>query len=168
VFHSSAGRPAQLYYSIAFSEPDCRNFSVTTICNTNSYEFALYECGPNARPTCPTTFAEAIATHPANSVCNTHALIKLDYCENGVGPNLFNRYFCCIIGGPGTITEDAFIEWFYSIETSTIAQNWVTGKFTFMANKDYILNVHTTQGLGYGGPGGIGIPLFNPSNHNQL
>ena len=167
MFHSSAGRPAQLYYSIAFSEPDCRNFSVTTICNTNSYDFALYECGPNVPvQTCPTTFADAIATHPANSVCNTHALIKLDYCENGVGPNLFNRYFCCIIGGPVPPTEDAFIEWFYSIETNTVAQNWVTGKFTFMANKDYILNVHNTNG--YFGPGGIGIPLFNPSNHNQL
>lgn len=168
VFPFSSGGPAALYHSIAFSEPDCRNFSVTTICDTNSYEFALYECGFNtiSGHICPTAFSDAKATHTNNIVCVNHPNIKLDYCSIGVGPNLLNRYFCCITGGPGGPPfEDAFIEWFYLIETNNVSAAYVTGKFTFMANKDYILNVHTT--LGYNGPGGIGIPLFNPSNHNQ-
>ena len=37
--------------------------------------------------------------------------------------------------------------------------------FAFRCDKDYILNVHNTSG--YLGPGGIGIPIFNPSNHNN-
>jgi hypothetical protein len=35
-----------------------------------------------------------------------------------------------------------------------------------MANKDYIKNVHSANG--YLGPIGTGIPLFDPSNHNQM
>jgi len=127
----------------------------------------LYECGLNliSGSICPTVVADAKATHTQNTVCVVHPSIKLDYCSNGVGPNFNNRYFCCITGGPLPITEDAFIEWFYFIETSNVAGAYVTGKFTFMANKDYILNVHNTSG--YLGPGGIGIPIFNPSNHNN-
>ena len=77
-----------------------------------------------------------------------------------------NRYYCCIIGGPAPPKDDAFIEWFYYIETSNVAQSWVTGKFTFMANKEYIQN--TWNNFGYVGPIGTGIPLFDPSNHNQF
>jgi hypothetical protein len=101
-----------------------------------------------------------------NEVCKPQTGVKLDYCYNGlVTP--FSRYFCCIIGGPGGPPfSDAFIEWFYYIKVSEVADSYVTGKFTFMANKDYIENVHTTLGFGYNGPQGNGIPLFNPSNHN--
>jgi hypothetical protein len=130
------------------------------------YEFALYECGPIS--TCPTQLSDAKATHTINTVCEPHPNTKLDYCQDGVGRNLLNRYFCCITNGLGPPFDDAFIEWFYLIETNSVASAYVTGKFTFMANKSYIENVHTTQGLGYGGPGGIGIPIFNPSNHNPL
>jgi hypothetical protein len=100
-----------------------------------------------------------------NTVCEQQAT-PLDYCNNGT---IFTRYFCCITDGPAPPTEDAFIEWFYYIETtnSGIAQSWVTGKFTFMANKEYIRNVYSTSGGNYLGPNGTGIPLFNPSNHNQ-
>jgi hypothetical protein len=125
----------------------------------------LYVCGRNA---CPATFSDAKATHNTplnNEVCKAHTGVPLDYCTDGI-VTPFNRYFCCIIGGPGGPPfEDAFIEWFYYIETNNAAQAYVTGKFTFMANKNYIKNVWDAHG--YPGPVGNGIPLFNPSNHNQ-
>jgi hypothetical protein len=86
----------------------------------------------------------------------------------GVPLPLAFRYFCCITGGPTPPTEDAFIEWFYYIETNAATSSYVTGKFTFMANKDYIKNVYAANANTYLGPIGTGIPLFDPSNHNQI
>jgi hypothetical protein len=164
-FPFSAGLAPQLYYSIAFSEPGCFLSSpVAPTCNTNNYEFALYRCG---RDSCPTTTGSAVALHNITNVCQTHT-IPLDYCTNGI-VTAFTRYYCCIINGPTLPTEDAFIEWFYYIETTNagLGRSWVNGKFTFMANKDYIKNVYSATNS-YLGPVGTGIPLFDPSNHNQF
>jgi hypothetical protein len=153
----------ELYYSIAFSEPGCITTAFPLQCSTNDYEFALYVCGRDA---CPFNPLDKKASHNeflTNEVCKPQTGVKLDYCNDGV-LTAFSRYFCCITGGGLPIVSDAFIEWFYCIKISEVAESYVTGKFTFMANKDYILNMHNAHG--YLGPQGNGIPLFNPSNHN--
>ena len=137
----------------------------------------MYECNPFA-PICGT----AIALHPQASgvgdgVCVSHQYgsIPLRFCDE-------RRYYCAITGGvdPNTLLGrpiDAHIEWFWATAYDVVGgRQFITGKFTYVASFDHILNQYNANiaagsGSGWfaipGNPGEFGIPLFNPSNHNS-
>ena len=79
---------------------------------------------------------------------------------------------CTITAGPPSPKEDAYIEWhWYAKYTDTTPTPsvpvTVTGKFIFVASAAYIQSQHDLHG-NYDGvnTSGIGIGMFNPSNHN--
>jgi hypothetical protein len=79
------------------------------------------------------------------------------------------RYFCVISNG-SIITppfDDAFVEWYYTVQTNTIAPGYVTGKLTFSAPAAYIEYWYNQGATGYNGPAMLGIPMFCQSNHNS-
>jgi hypothetical protein len=139
----------------------------------------LVEC--NADPTlspCNAT-ARGVGVHALNGgsgggapdggggTCEIQVITGLTFCGKV-------RYSCQIIDGPGGTqpgfpTEDAFIEWFWSIEYSDAGSiiHYITGKFTFCANATYIFNTWRANGNSYVNPANANaIPMFNPSNHN--
>ena len=83
------------------------------------------------------------------------------------------KLFCTLVDGPNPPTSDGFIEWYWAVQYNIVGTpTFVTGKLTYMATYDHILTQHTTYGgyinpAGVGNVGAYGIPLFNPSNHNQ-
>jgi hypothetical protein len=78
---------------------------------------------------------------------------------------------CTITNGPESPKEDAYIEWhWYARYTDTNLPGGpvvVTGKFIFVASAAYIKSQHELNN-NYNGVNtpGIGIGMFNPSNHN--
>ena len=78
---------------------------------------------------------------------------------------------CAIYDGPNPPREDAYIEWHWIAEYDitlepppTSTKLYTTGKFIFVASAAYIQSQHAVHG--YVGAGGVGIGMFNPSNHN--
>jgi hypothetical protein len=122
----------------------------------------LSACGPQQLNLCNI----AIATHFFNpltgsAVCQTQSA-GLRFCDD-------ERYFCVITNGnfAGPPFDDAFVEWYYTVDTNTIAPSYVTGKLTFSAPAAYIEYWYTVNGNQYLGPGAFGgIPMFCQSNHN--
>jgi hypothetical protein len=76
---------------------------------------------------------------------------------------------CTINSGLDPPTEDAYIEWHWygSYITPDLGGGkiYVTGKFIFVASAAYIRSQYDLHD-NYDGIGGIGIGMFNPSNHN--
>jgi hypothetical protein len=75
------------------------------------------------------------------------------------------RYFCVISNGIGPPFDDAFVEWYYTVDVFPAAPYYVTGKLTFSAPAAYIEHWYNHTPA-WGGPAGIGIPMFCQSNHN--
>jgi hypothetical protein len=105
---------------------------------------------------------------PTDGVCQLQTITGLGSCPKA-------RYSCQITGGLDLNSfppEDAFIEWYWAIQYSDISSitHYITGKFTFCATASYIFNRWTANGGTYipagPPPAGVGIPMFNPSNHN--
>jgi hypothetical protein len=78
---------------------------------------------------------------------------------------------CTITDGPARPKENAYIEWhWYARYTDADVPGvpvTVTGKFIFVASAAYIKSQYDLHG-NYDGVNtpGIGIGMFNPSNHN--
>jgi len=128
-----------------------------TVCTINGYEFHLLLC--------ETEYCNnPVGNHKADVVCQDQNITGLNNCVRRA------RFNCVIVDGPRNPTEDAFIEWYWASAYNTVVgHQFVTGKFTFMANATWINQVHTLW-RGYTNPRTThpGIPLFNPSNHNTL
>jgi hypothetical protein len=108
-----------------------------------------------------------VATHNAGQVCQQHTtpVVNLEYCD--IGPT---SYLCVITGGPPSVTEDAFIEWFYFFAVNNVATSYMSGKFTFSASAEYIRQ-WSGNGSNYtNSPSGnaVGIPMFVQPSHNQI
>ena len=94
----------------------------------------------------------------------------LGFCSNadGTSPNINTRYMCTITAGPPNPKQDAYIEWHWYAQYDTTSIT-VTGKFIFVASAAYIKSQYEFNGNNnYDGVNtpGIGIGMFNPSNHN--
>jgi hypothetical protein len=117
---------------------------------------------PNNVPpiVCPGVLAE----HPITTICQTHDGAKLHPCSQIIeGFDINTRYMCAITNGPENPREDAYIEWhWYAKYTVGGGDVYTTGKFIFVASAAYIKSQHE---LNNNYPG-IGIGMFNPSNHN--
>jgi hypothetical protein len=158
-----------LYYSIAFSMSDCNSLAygwdpIATSCNVNDYIYRLFSCDSSG--TCNT----GITVHLAGTVCNLlpTPFPLLEDCR-GTYTGLPTRYYCYIIGGPSPNQpdQDAFIEWYWR-QTSIASEFGPNGKLTWMAPREWINYCWNANGSAYvGGRFPDGIPLFNPSNHNQ-
>jgi hypothetical protein len=64
--------------------------------------------------------------------------------------------------------DDAFIEWYYADKDVSGAAH-VTGKFTFVASKAYLLTEFNVNN-NYNGPGlngAQGLPMLNCTNYSQ-
>jgi hypothetical protein len=168
---------AGIYYSAAFTWPSCNvnpTPPISATCSYNEYTYNLSVC----RET-PTTCGISVATHlraggaPPSSPsgnCQPQSFNGLRFCDD-------MKLFCTLVDGPNPPTSDAFIEWYWAVQYNIVATpTFVTGKLTFMATYDHILtqyNANVAIGgtyinpAGAGNVGAYGIPLFNPSNHNQ-
>ncbi len=166
-----------LYYSYAITSNSCINvLPVVGNCGKNIYTYKLYQCSEDdSKPppiiSCPTI----IDTHDS-VVCKEGGGQVLGFCTNipDTSPSPFNkRYMCTITSGPTPPKEDAYIEWHWYAkytDTTTPAPHvpvTVTGKFIFVASAAYIKSQYDLRN-NYDGvnPSGIGIGMFNPSNHN--
>jgi hypothetical protein len=166
-----------IYYSSAMNLPSCNQRGGTTlICTKNRYDILLYQCqdSPGQCGTATVYLHQANPSSTLTDVCQSYTYpptTNLQFCPN-------RKYFCAIIGptslDPNTLIIEqpgCFIEWFWAIGYNpTGPPLYVTGKFTFMATYDYILNYYNTPPVGWikpvGSLGQFGCPLFNPSNHN--
>ena len=163
----SSGDPV-LYYSYAITSNSCINVSpVVGNCGKNVYTYTLLECSQEDDITsCPASF---IDTHE-DVVCKEGSGQRLGFCSNAAGtsPNSNKRYMCTITAGPPNPKEDAYIEWHWYAQYDTTSIT-VTGKFIFVASAAYIKSQYELNGNnnyhGVNNPG-IGIGMFNPSNHN--
>ena len=168
-----------LYFSYAITTNSCINVAGTSAdCGQNSYTYNLLRCeqvtlgdGSILPPTCPTL----ITSHGLGDVCQTPLSNRLQPCSTIdplSGDTTNTRYMCTIIDGPPPPTgptEDAYIEWhWYTIATSGATPVSFNGKFTFVASAAYIKSQYDLHG-NYNGVNttGIGIGMFNPSNHNS-
>jgi hypothetical protein len=172
-----------VYFSSAFSQYSCSQVPPqtnppTNLCGINNYRYFLYRCdNDNCQPLpVGAHIAAFISPSPplpptTNGMCQNQDF-DMEFCDK-------RRYTCGIVDGPIDPntgqqippTEDAFIEWYWTAQYTTISgEQFITGKFTFCASASYILtqwntNVNLT-GNGYTNVTGFGINMFNPSNHN--
>ena len=162
-----------MYSSYAITTNSCINvFPTSTNCGKNNYTYTLYECSedPSRDPTilCPST----ITTHVIDVCQNQESGLRLGFCSRTIDDVIIQtRYMCTINGGPDPPREDAYIEWHWygSYISPDIGGGkiYVTGKFIFVASAAYIKSQYDLHG-NYDGVNtpGIGIGMFNPSNHN--
>jgi len=164
-----------IYYSSAFTQPSCNVIGYPPQvgrCSFNEYTYTLFYCDDtNYTSTCgfPVTIHDkAVPVVNPTGNCQTQAIIPVPRCPDG-------KFFCAITDGPQPPTSDAFIEWYWASQYNFTGfpPAFVTGKLTYMATYEHIISQYNANGgtytnpLGPGNIGGYGIPLFNPSNHNN-
>jgi hypothetical protein len=163
-----------IYYSSAFTQPSCNAVGYQVQvgrCSFNEYTYTLFYCDDALYPfQCgvPVAIHDKAAITTGN--CQTQAIIPVPVCPDG-------KLFCAITDGPFPPTSDAFVEWFWASTYNVVGTRAVnTGKLTYMATYEHIISQYNANVLSGGtyinpaGPGtigGYGIPLFNPSNHNN-
>jgi hypothetical protein len=148
-----------LAYSIAFSTPSCLFPAYGgSRCGENNYEYKLYRC----ENPCNQNSIDLNAVH--NGVCVQQPPQDLDFCTNA-------RYFCFItafFGGNNQPTENAFIEWYWVCTGLASTRPEISGKFTWVATSEWLLNAWNKNGRNYVNGFGsypFGLPLFNTANH---
>jgi hypothetical protein len=154
-----------LVYSIAFSVPSCFHPSGNR-CGANQYDYNLYKCGIGNPCGSNSIF---LTLHSSGLICNIIQAQDLEFCDDA-------QYYCFVAGingGNTPPTDHAFIEWFYictDLETNKPA---ISGKFTWVATSDWLLNAWQNNGNSYVGSFGgvpypLGLPLFNTANHTPV
>ena len=169
-----------IYQSFASTYPSCNVTGLGFIgtCSDNVYTYTLFECLENGSIGCG---QRTLYEHPIGSTCSSYQYGPLDY------PTMFYcndaKYFCAITGGidPNILPypHDAYIDWHWAtLYNTTGVRQYNNGKFTFVATYQHILEQYNAN-VNAGSPdpwispipngvGQFGIPMFNPSNHNNL